>query len=131
MKASKTASSSAVANHVRKQNSKSVSGFNYATLYEGEQQLPCKRIASNSGALNSKSLETASAAVLGSLDSERISNPRAFENSFTVQTSSKFGNLKKKSQVKDRCSNMQQDAGILSEAKIRLTDGIELICKFQ
>jgi hypothetical protein len=53
-----------------------------------------------------------------SSDSEHIVDPKAFESLFTVQSSSKFGGLKQRSQLKDRCSNMASNDSALSSEQI-------------
>jgi hypothetical protein len=71
-------------------------------------------------------LQTQPIHLLLSSESERIVDPKAFESLFTVQTSSKFGGLKARSQLKDKCSNMAQgDTSTSSEFVFKLGPNTE------
>lgn len=56
------------------------------------------RKSSKTLALKKVDLAT-SGCIDGSLESERITNPKAYETMFAVAQSSKFGGMKKRSQV--------------------------------
>lgn len=125
-----------VFSNVRKHSSKILPNFNYQMYDQGqgnEAKPSCRHIASSSSAiLNSKSVDLASSACLGSLEAERIANPKAYETMFAVPTSSKFGGLKKRSQVMSCVSGMQADDKNMSNVEtLKVGGNLSKISTFQ
>lgn len=80
--------------------------------------------------LTAKSVGDATAACLATMDSERITNPKAYETMFAVPAASKFGGLKKRSQVLQRVSGMQADDKDLSNVATLKLGNLEKISTF-
>ena len=65
-----------------------------------------------------------------SKDFERIQNPKAFETMFAVPVASKFGGIKRKSQMMQKCSDMHIDDDFSSSITLIL-DGVDNLWTFQ
>jgi hypothetical protein len=64
-------------------------------------------------------------------EAERVPNPAAFEAMIALPTISKFGGLKKRSQVVSRATSTMADEKGLSSRTSLTVKGKELVCNFQ
>lgn len=95
-------SSESLCSSVRKHSSKVLPNFNYQMFEQGQSPTDLKPgvrkgLSQTATTLTSKSVGDATSACLATMDSERITNPKAYETMFAVPASSKFGGLKKRS----------------------------------
>lgn len=64
-------------------------------------------------------------------EAERIPNPTAFETMIALPTISKFGGLKKRSQVVSRAASTMADEKGLSSSSSLSVKGKQMVCNFQ
>lgn len=85
---------------VKKHSSKILPNFSMYDQSATQQAHKSSQRRQSSAVLTSKNVDLAASGCFdGSLESERITNPKAYETMFAVAQSSKFGGMKKRSQV--------------------------------
>ena len=104
------------------------------TELKGLDSKPCARripSSSMSQTLTTMSINQATSECVSNLESERISNPKSYETMFAIPVSSKFGGLKKRSQVMQSVSGMKSDEKDFSNTAVIKVENLEKICNFQ
>jgi len=76
------------------------------------------------------SINQATSECVSNLESERINNPKSYETMFAIPVASKFGGLKKRSQVMQSVSGMKSDEKDFSNTAVIKVENLEKICNF-
>jgi hypothetical protein len=86
----------------------------------------------SAASLTNKAVDLATSGCLIDQESERITNTKAYETMFTVAPTSKFGGLKKRSQVLQRVSGMESDTkDVVSSTATISVNNLDKICNFR